>query len=64
MAGCAIFGMFAPGRERWPSGLRRRVRKAGVVVSSPDGGSWLSPLPAVIRLAAISKASPSHTMSM
>ena len=27
-------------------------------------GSWLSPLPAVVRLTAISKASPSHTMSM
>ena len=40
------------------------MRKAGVVVSSPGAGSWLSPLPAVVRLAAISKASPSHTMSM
>ena len=38
--------------------------KAGVVASNPDAGSWLSPLLAVVRLAAISKASPSHTMSM
>ena len=40
------------------------MRKAGVVVSSPDTGSWLYLLSAVVRLAAISKASPSHTMSM
>ena len=33
-------------------------------VLSPDAGSWLSLPPAVVRLAAISKASPSHTMSM
>ena len=46
------------------SGLRPRVRKAGVLVSNPDADSWLSPLPAAIRLAAMSKVSPSHTMSM
>ena len=37
------------------------MRKAGVMVLSPEAGSWLSSLPAVVRLAAISKASPSHT---
>ena len=52
-----------PGCREWPSGLRRRVRKVGVLVSSPDDGSWLSSLPAVVRLTALSKASPSHIMS-
>ena len=53
-----------PGCREWPSGLRHWVRKVGAVVSSPDAGSWLSLLPAVVRLAAISKASPYHTMPM
>ena len=43
------------------SGLRRWV---GVMVSSLDAGSWLSLFPAVVRLAAISKATSSHTMPM
>ena len=40
------------------------MRKAGVMVSSPDAGSWFSLRLAVVRLAALSKASPFHNISM
>ena len=47
---------FLPISGQRPRGLRRRVRKAGILVLSFNAGSWFFLLPAGVRLAALSKA--------